>query len=111
MTIHQLHTKGLPDSWAERLEEAQTEGEIVSLARYFVARFGPEELARLPERCRPARIVDSEDISEYAMTLVRCELEIQGPERGLLTRMATFFSAASLRLSEVSTPRDNARSA
>jgi hypothetical protein len=112
MTIHQLHTKGLPETWADRLDEARSESEVVSLARDFVARFGPDELARLPERCRPSRIVDAEDIAEYAMTLVRCELEAQGSDRGVLTRMATFFSAASSRLSEVSTSAGgNARSA
>lgn len=104
MTVHKLHPPGLPDCWASRLQRASNEHDVVSAARDFLSELTFEEIKRLPEICRPFRIVDGQDVTWYAMTLLRHQFDASNKEHGLETRLATFFSEASVRLAQVTSP-------
>ena len=88
-------------SWPQRLRVANTEQGVVDAARDFLATFSPYDLARLPESLRPGRIVDANDVSELAFTLVRqCHDDAQGTAR-CIHKLTSFFTQASVRLSEL----------
>ena len=101
------HTATSPRSsmldWRRHLARAPTEHEIVNLTREYVATWSPEEISRLPADCRPGRIVDGEDISQWAYDLARAHtsLRYDDEQDALLMRMLAFMSEASVRLAEV----------
>ena len=93
-------------SWLGRLGQATSEPEVVEAAREFLATVDPAEVARLPEALRPPKLTDAEDVSAYALDLVRLDIE-RGPDtQRTLQRLATFFSRASTRLSQIFAPPD-----
>jgi hypothetical protein len=103
MSIHQLHPRGLPMSWQDRLDEASTEADVVAVVREFLATVSPSEVARLPVELRPRKIVDASDVTQYAFDLVRGDvLDNEGTQR-VLHRLAHVSSRASLRLSAILT--------
>ena len=90
-------------SWQSQLDHAMSPAEVVALARDYLASFSPYDLAALPEVCRPAaKLYDDEDVTTYAFDLVRHDFEKE-PERiaRLVHKLASFFSHASIRLSEI----------
>lgn len=104
MSIIPLYPSGqspMPQSWQDRLASAFHEAQVVDVARDFLAQFSPEEIASLPEACRPGKLVDGDDVTEYALLLVqhRCQ-EGEGPTYAIY-RLTNFFSNATLRLSQV----------
>ena len=86
--------------WHLRLRGMHSSGEVVSLAREFIAQWTPTELADLPEMCRPHRLHDPDDLSLYAFILAREERK-PGPCNARLSTFAEFFAAVSTRLSEI----------
>ncbi len=88
-------------SWPQRLRSATSEQEVVDVVRDFLATFSPYDLARLPVELRPGRIVDGNDVSDLAFTLVRHDHDdAQGTAR-CIHKMTHFFTQASVRLSEL----------
>lgn len=88
-------------SWPQRLRSATSEQEVVDVVRDFLAIFSPYDLARLPVELRPGRIVDGNDVSDLAFTLVRHDHDdAQGTAR-CIHKMTLFFTQASVRLSEL----------
>lgn len=88
-------------TWQGRLNNATDQGEVVGIARDFVAQFGYAQLAGLPAECRPGKFVDANDVTSYAFTLVQhCT---GGDTEGavLVEKLAAFFSHASLRLARI----------
>jgi hypothetical protein len=94
----------MPD-WRRRLVGAVTEHEIVNLTREFVATWMPEDISRLPASCRPGRIRDGEDISQWAYELARAHTSLRYDEYedGLIVRMLAFMSEAAMRTAAVKT--------
>jgi len=88
-------------SWSHRLATSSTEAQVVDVARDFLATFSPYDLARLPESCRPGRIVDANDVNELAFILVRHDHDDSLGTPRAIHRLTTFFGNASLRLSEL----------
>ena len=90
-------------SWQGRLDQAADRQEVVDVARDFLASITPEETAQLPLDCRPGKLVDGDDVAEYALTLVRrsCEGDALGDHN--LQRLAAFFGEALVRLSQLAT--------
>jgi hypothetical protein len=88
-------------SWAQRLKAARDEAEVVATARDFLATFSPYDLARLPEACRPGRLVDGNDVNELAFILVRHDHDDGRGTARCINRLTRFFTNASVRLSEV----------
>lgn len=83
--------------WEDRLDVATTEPEVIALARDFLASFTPGEIGRLPESCRPRKLIDADDVTSYAFELAwrNCE------DGDVIERFARFFSQASRRLSQI----------
>jgi hypothetical protein len=100
MSIHLLHPQGHPLTWQERLDSATTEFDVVNVARDYLATVSHDELMHLPERLRPGKIVDANDITTYAFELVRHECQDEGAQR-LVQRLAHILSRASIRLSQI----------
>lgn len=92
-----------PEDWRNLIRDSASEDEVVSLVRDHMARWTPEEIARLPEDCRPGRIRDSDDVSHWAFLLAstHCSGTVHGDDEPLLDRMLEFVTHAAIRLSEL----------
>ena len=100
MSVHQLHPQGMPMHWQQQLKRANTEHEVVMLSRDFIATISHSEIALLPPELRPRKLVDAEDITGYGFELVRAECEASDAQ-ALIHHLGQYFSAASIRLSEI----------
>lgn len=105
MAIHPFRVLGAQPvttvTWQGRLNNATDQGEVVGIARDFVAQFDYAQVAGLPAECRPGDFVDANDVTSYAFTLVQhCT---GGDTEGavLVEKLAAFFSHASLRLARI----------
>jgi hypothetical protein len=84
--------------WVERLEAATSEGEVVEVAREYIATLSAGDIERLPKPCRPPRFLSAADVTGFSDTLVRHDCIVDGATARLVGRMCDFFSAATLRL-------------
>lgn len=91
----------MSSTWQNRLDAATSEAEVVGVARDFLATFSPYELARLPEGCRPRKLVDGNDVAAYALILVKSNCDDGIGTARCLQMLSTFFSRASERISAV----------
>jgi hypothetical protein len=91
------------EDWRNLIRTASQEEEVIELVRDHIARWSPEEIARLPEDCRPPRIRDAEDISRWAFELAssHCAQVAPSDDEALLDRMLEFVTHAAVRLSEL----------
>jgi hypothetical protein len=91
-------TMGL--SWIERIDTATSTGEMMDIARVYLASLTTEEIASLPAKCRPRKLVDAADLSDYAFDLVRhtCDADEPSP---LVLKLAAVMSHAATRSSEI----------
>jgi hypothetical protein len=82
---------------------APTEEDVIRLTREYVATLSPEQIAQLPDECRPGRIRDAEDIGQWAYEIAcaHCSLRFSGEEDRLLASLLDFIGQASTRLAEV----------
>jgi hypothetical protein len=88
-------------SWQDRLEAADTEWDVVQVAKDYMATLDPEQVALLPGSCRPRKLITGNDVSSYAFDLVRYECGDADQAAPFIHRLAAFFSHASIRLSEI----------
>ena len=86
-------------SWHGVLDEAASPDEVVAVARDFIARLSPEEFSALPPDCRPRKLVDADDVVDYAVTLARESCAGESLADSLLHQIAAFFTHACARLS------------
>ena len=93
-------------SWQGRLNASSTEGEVVDVARDFVAQFDHEEVASLPEKCRPFKFMDGEDLANFAFTLVQHVTGGDTRSARLVEKLAAFFSHASFRATRLAAIAD-----
>lgn len=91
----------MPLSWQNRLDSASTEGEVVDIAKDFMAQFDRHEIQQLPEACRPGKFFDANDVTTYAFALVRRDCGAAPETAEMVHRLAGFFSNASIRLSQL----------
>ena len=94
-------TATLPTLWLSRLNLAAMEDEVVQIAvDYLNTSWNEAQLARLPSGCRPPALETPQDVSAYAFTLMRAQLEQSGSTSVelLLDRMGAFFNYASMRV-------------
>ena len=96
--------------WQGRLDDAQGSDEVVALARDFLARISPEEFSRLAPDCRPRKLVDADDVVDYAVTLARRSCATDNLSDALLHHMAAFFNDAARQISRLSYHRPEAAS-
>ena len=77
----------VPRNWQLRLDEAASEQEVLVVAREFIARLSPGDLARLPEYCRPGEVNSLADIVRYVHTLSGHHCSGDGATERLETRL------------------------
>ncbi len=85
-------------TWQQLLARASSESEVVTIARDFLTHLDYRELGQLPDACRPPMIRSASDVSSYAYELVRLDCKDGEPT---LRTLASFFSEASIRLSQL----------
>jgi len=106
MSIRQFHAKNdhhrSPMSWHVVLDCATSLEEVVSVARDFVASFTPYEAGFLPRECRPRKIVDAKDVSDYAFELTRAACAEKGEGAAIADKFKAFFADAAERLAKLS---------
>lgn len=96
--------------WRERLRAAATEPEVVQVAAEYLESLDRVQLAMLPLRCRPRALRCAYDVSSYAFDLVGHYCDKSDAAARLVQSLATFFTDASIRLSEI-VAETNAREA
>jgi hypothetical protein len=91
------------EDWRTLIRTATHQDEVIELVRDHLARWSPEEIARLPEDCRPPRIRDAEDISRWAFELAstHCAQRLTADGERVLDSMLEFVTQAAVRLSEL----------
>jgi hypothetical protein len=91
-------------SWFALLDSAKTPLEVVAVARDYVATLTPEELARIPESCRPGRLRDQADIESLHACLVEEYRNSRATGAALksLQELTSFAVRASIRFAELS---------
>lgn len=92
-----------PEDWRNLILASAQEDEVVELVRDHLARWSTEEIVRLPADCRPRRIHDAEDISQWAFALAtnHCAGTAAGEDERLLEQMLEFVTQAAIRISEL----------
>lgn len=87
-------------TWQRRLAEAFTTEQVLWVVKDFLTSWHPEEIAALPDGCRPGPLDSADDVALYAYTLITSQCEAE-ESNAALHRMATFFAAASNRMSSL----------
>jgi hypothetical protein len=89
--------------WHEQVEASQDVASILSVTRDYLATFGPEHLARLPDDCRPGRIKGDDDIAYWSCKLAQCNYKQSAVriDAELLEEMLTYFLHAWVRISQL----------
>jgi hypothetical protein len=88
---------------------AFSESEVVAEVRKRLAALRPDEIARLPQHCRPEEIRDTEDIANLAFNLTTTRIESTWPQE-LLVELDRLFADACQRVTEIQTTRIHAPS-
>jgi len=90
-------------NWHVQLDHCRDIEAILSLTRDYLATFGPEHLARLPEDSRPGRIKGEDDIAYWSCKLA--QYHHRDPairiDAELLQEMLNFFLHAWVRVSQI----------
>ena len=99
-------------AWFRQIDDSKTIGEVLSVARDYLATWSPAELKNIPEGCRPGRIRDESDLEElHALLVEEYRLDrLQGEELRALQRLTSFMVRASIRIAELkgrSDPEDD----
>ena len=92
----------MPRNWQDRLNTATTEGEVVAVVRDYVSGLSPGDIERLPEPCKPGKFVDADDVTSFALALVRHDCVTDGATARLVLRLSDFLGKATRRLAEIS---------
>jgi hypothetical protein len=87
-------------SWPDRLHLAKTNADVTAVARNFVSQLASEDIQGLPQICRPGPLATAEDVTAYAFRIVKHHGAGDSSTSGLIFRLASFFSSASIRLSQ-----------
>lgn len=103
-----------PPSWTDRLDRAATPDEVMAVVRGYVKAQPRELWSSLPIDSQPPALHAPDDVSRYALTLIKQRLETTYPQPPEIEGLSAFFSHASRRLSWVmaaNSPRYGKRTA
>ena len=84
--------------WQGILNECVEPAEVVRTVKDYLARWTPEEIAALPAHCRPGRLVDGDDVADYALRVARAQCDGTSFE---VDKLAVFMTNAALRLAQI----------
>lgn len=88
-------------TWDTKLDLAESETEVVEIARDYLATLDYHEVSNLSEPCRPRKLITANDVASYAFDLVRYHCEDNGSSAELVHRLAAFFAHANMRISQI----------
>ena len=93
-------------NWLGAVESATGGSDLVGIVRAYLASWSAEDLALIPEPCRPAAISALDEIVDRAYTLARAHLESvgRGDENIPLEMITTFMTAAARRVVALASP-------
>lgn len=75
---------------------------MVAVIRECLRDWHPNDLIQLPEKCRPGKIRDGEDIAELAFTLTKTRID-SSESNDTLVKLETLFAHACQRLGRIET--------
>lgn len=86
--------------WVRQIDDAHSAGEVVAIARDYLATWTPKDLALLPRECRPGRVKTRGDLEQLHVSLVEeCrQNRLAGEALSALQRLTSFIVRASVRL-------------
>jgi len=92
--------------WYQMVDTAQSPGEVLGVAREYLASLTAEDMVSVPDDCRPGEIRDQSDIDFWNLRLAEELRTIWGTGRDghMVTELAQFFLHASVRLSRLTEP-------
>ena len=96
--------------WYRNIERTATTRQVVALARDYLATLTPRDLARVPQRSRPSRIFDEEDIAFWSGRLTEEYWQLRGTaaDVAILQELWSFFLRAAIHIERL---RESAESA
>ena len=90
------------DAWVDGVRKASSIAELLEMARKYVSTWDNARIQALPIDCRPGAIITSDDLSAYALALVRSRISKASPaSAGDVEELGNFFAAAAVRLAEI----------
>ena len=90
----------LDPHWHSRVDGVETVEEVVKLTRDYVATLTPEQLALLPERCRPLRVKAEDDLEYWTFKLSAVHAD-ERAQPAMLHDLFMHFLHASLRITQI----------
>ena len=97
-----VHAVTMNEAWVDSIRKTSSIGELLGMARKYVASLEPARIRALPIECRPGALLTSDDLSAYALALVRHRISMQSsPEAIDIEELGNFFAAAAVRLAEI----------
>ena len=105
------YSKNYVLAWYRQIDNAKGALEVVGILRDYLANWTPEELALLPESCRPGRLRDEQDVELLHAHLVEAYRETRESGEALkalqeITGMVVRASIHIAELAEGSGPGD-----
>jgi hypothetical protein len=90
-------------AWFRQIDNAKSPFEVVAVARDYFASWSPQELALLPEPCRPGKLRDETDIDNLHSKLVEeyRNTRVSGDALDALQRLTSFLVRASIRIADI----------
>jgi hypothetical protein len=90
-------------SWTKEIRDARSWQELLALARDFVAKLSPEDIATLPPTCREIRIKGADDLYFWHERLAEEFFARAARDRASIAHrdLLDFFTVASERASEL----------
>ena len=85
------------------IDTAQSRSEVIDIARDYLSSLTTDDLASVPDDCRPGEIRDQSDIDFWNLQLAEELRSIWGTGRDgqMVTELSQFFLHASVRLSRL----------
>jgi len=92
----------MSDAWVESIRRSSSIGELLDMARKYVESWDAARIQALPPECRPVTIVTSDDLSGYALALVRNRISSEAADDARdVEQLGHFFTTAAVRLAEI----------
>ena len=87
----------------DRLRAVASEHAVLGLVRDYLGEWLPEELAQLPDECRPGKLRDGEDLGSLAVSLARASnsFSLPPPSMEVVEEMDVFVGLACRRVAEL----------
>jgi hypothetical protein len=87
----------------QEIEQATSTSHVVLLTREWVAGLTAAELQRVPEPCRPRRILDEADVLRLSRSLTQAYWQLRGTaaDVGVLQELWSFFLRAAIQIARL----------